>query len=185
MISAQYYLASSGYSVDYYEKLAAGIAALSVGTYGYYNEDKGAIVKLIYSGTQTAGLVMISSAVLEYNRPSLILSNDLHFKNFDSMSYEKYKAQVVSTNRRARLAEIKSTSYTTAILGAMYLYNGSQEDNKSIRNLFYFLGGNFVLISGASFYKLYSYTQPVSQKPQVVNSVSINLLPYPEITMIF
>lgn len=173
--------------VDYIQGISAGLAALTIGTYGYYNEDKGTLVKLIYGGTQTAGVLIISNSILGYNRPSLVLSNDFYFRNSNEMSFEKYKNQVVRSSLRMKKAELKQTSYTSLILGSIYLYNGSQEDTKALRNFFYFLGGNFILISGASFYRLFSNSSSnTTKKPQEeLSSVSFGFFPYLTMNMTF
>lgn len=174
-----------------YEGLAAGIAALSIGLYGYYNDDRGTLVKFAYSSLQTAGVFMISDMLFRSEQPSLLLTTDGFIKRRGSIDYQQYQRAVVAINRRKKRADTLQLAYGSAILTGLYGFNGYREKSKAMQNILYFLGGNFLLIAGAGFYQLYDM-DPSEQTPaptlgrsQRQLTMQIALLPHPSITWRF
>ena len=170
-----------------YEDIAAGAAALTIGLYGYYNDRRGSIVKIAYTATQTAGIYMISDAILRSTRPSLLLLSDRHLRNGGVLAYDNYKKGVVAIMRRIKNAETKRTAYTTGILSLTNGYAAYRErKQKALKNVFTFLSANFFFISTISFYQLYinDYDDPAApndSQPRLQGS----LLPYPSVTYNF
>src|SRR5688572_23415668 len=52
------------------ERMASGLAAIGIGLYGYYNDDRGVLTKVVYSSTQTAGVLLVSDAIALASQPS-------------------------------------------------------------------------------------------------------------------
>ena len=144
-------------SENYTSRLGSGIAALCIGLYGYYNDDRGILTRVVYSATQTAGVVMISSSILDANQPSMLLLTDKFLNRRQQMDLGRFKRGTVMIERRRTIGEYKQMAYTSAILSGIYAYNGYREqvdEYVGLKNALYFLSFNFALISGANFYRL-------------------------------
>lgn len=163
------------------DDIASGVAALTIGLYGYYNDDRGVLTKIAYNATMTAGVLLVSDAVLKANKPSLLLLTDKYLKRKKRMNIRNYKRGVVNITRRMELAELKQTAYTSGILGSIYLYNAFRESNKGLKNVYYFLSLNFVLVSGASFYKVSTF----EVKPTRASKLSVKMFPLPHLSYRF
>jgi hypothetical protein len=141
-------------------------------------------VKLAYGATQTAGILMISDTVFKANQPSLLLTTDSYIKQRGSISQGSYERSVVTVMQRKSLAELKQLAYSASILSAIYGYNGYREDTKAVKNVFFFLAGNFLLVSAMSFYDLATSDEP-SLSGNGPTSFKIALLPYPAVSWHF
>ncbi len=140
---------------DFVEDLASGLAALTIGLYGYYNDNRGISSKLIYSATQTAGVLMISQTIRKADQPSLLLQVDKNLRKRESMDLETYKKMVVRIDERLSRSQQKQLAYTSLILGSIYGYNAYREKQiPGLRNVFGFLSANFLVVSGVNFFKL-------------------------------
>lgn len=162
------------------EKVVSGAAALLIGVYGYYFDRRNIGRQLAYSATQTAGVFMISSSLLESGIPSVMLELDKRIRTSREISYSDYKQILVDVEQRRQVATYKQVAYSSAILATLYSVNAYQERERSVtlRNIYAFLGANFAVISGASFYKLSSVR---SAGP----SVAYGFLPTPYLTAEF
>ena len=167
------------------ENVAAGGAALCIGLYGYYNDNRGLMTRLIYSATQTAGVLMVSDAILSANNPSFMAMTDAYLARGKTLDIDKFKFAVVNLTRKQKLAQYKQLAYSGGILSGIYFYNAYRESEPSLRNVFYFLGANFFLVSAANFYRLLTFQVhiPVSQKAEI--KTSFDLAPFPTFTANF
>jgi len=173
--------------VSLIEDVAAGVAALLIGLYGYYNDDRGVLTKIAYSATQTAGVLLISKSVLEANKPSLLLLTDKHLRRKGELEYRNYQRGVVRITNRMKIAEYKQLAYTSGILSLIYGYNGYREEEiKGLKNVFYFLSFNFLLVSVSNTYKVFS-SDPALDAPlrKSKNKLSLSILPFPTVTYTF
>jgi hypothetical protein len=140
---------------EFSEDLASGIAALIIGLYGYYNDNRGVATKMVYSATQTAGVLMISSTLGRLNRPSLLLTMDRQLRRNSNMSFPEYQRLVVKAREANDRASYQQIAYTSMILGGIYGYNAYREkEAQALRNVFAFLSLNFLVVSGVSFARM-------------------------------
>ncbi len=100
----------------YIENLSAGIAATTIGFYGYYFDNRGVLAKVAYSLTQTVGIIVISDATYDRTKPSFLLIADKYLQKRESMDYDDYMRAVVNTQIREEYATTKQTAITTGIL---------------------------------------------------------------------
>ncbi|MGE0173205.1 MAG: hypothetical protein AB7T49_10480 [Oligoflexales bacterium] len=170
------------------ETFASGTAALVIGLYGYYNDQRGVSTKVIYSLMQTTGVVLLSESVREVYSPSLLLAQDRYFREKGEISYLRFKKGVVRVTARAERAKYTQLAYTSAILSGLYSYNGYRERNQidAIKNVFYFLSFNFFLVSGFSFYQAY-FVDPLTayNNGYIPSNVALSVFPIPQITIQF
>jgi hypothetical protein len=147
------------------EYVASGITAIAVGVYGYYVTAPDPVVKLLYAATQTAGVLTVGFGVQSLTQPSLIKEIDRSFGDDDFVSRKTMQGLLVDFDRRRSKAADLAQGYTSGILAALYSYNGYREkgDDKTIRNIYWFLAANFVVASGMGFYSAYfSITENLS-----------------------
>lgn len=163
------------------EKIVSGIAALGIGVYGYYFDQRNTGRQLAYSATQTAGVFMISHSLLQAETPSLLLQMDQAMRNGTDLEYSDYKRILVMTERKRIHAGYKQAAYSSGILSALYAFNSYQEraGNVALHNIFAFLSVNFAVVSGASFYQM-NKTKDVG-----VSQLSYGVLPTPFIALDF
>lgn len=158
---------------EFVEDLVSGLAALTIGTYGYYNDNKGLTTKLIYSGTQTAGVILISNSIRRLDRPSLLLSLDRSIRKRENMDLERFKKLVVRIDERVARSDQKQLAYTSLLLASIYGYNAYRETKIiGLRNVFGFLSFNFFIVSGVNFFRLWNGPQ-IFQPVEAVSSVSL------------
>ncbi|RYZ90254.1 MAG: hypothetical protein EOP04_04490 [Proteobacteria bacterium] len=147
---------------EFTEDLASGLAALTVGLYGYYNDDRGMVTKLFYGATQTAGVLLISQAIRDYDRPSLLLSIHKRLKKTDSMKFTEYQRMLVRYHEKTARADQYQLAYTGLILGSMYGYSAYRERSvPALRNIFTFLSANFLVVSAVNFGRL-TFAEPMT-----------------------
>jgi hypothetical protein len=172
-----------------FEDTASGIAAVIIGFYGYYFDQRGIMAKVVYSATQTAGVYLISDATFRANQPNLVLDMDSRWKARNEFDYAEFRRMVVRNEDDLKIADYKKNAYAGALLAAIYLYDAAKEKEiKALSNIFYFVGLNFVLVSGASFYKALTYerTEISSENPRWPSmKVRISVLPLPQISLAF
>jgi len=84
------------------------------------------------------------------------------------------------------IAERKQLAYTSAILAALYGFNGWRErgDSYGLQNVFYFLSFNFSLVSAANFYRLWNES-PTVETSWLNHKVEIAFFPNPSVTVVF
>ena len=177
-------------SQDLTERMVSGSAALVIGFYGYFFDERGILGRAVYSATQTAGIVMISNAVRDANSSSLILTTDSWLKRQRNLDLPTFKRSVVEHEEKQTLATTKQLAYTSAILAALYGFNGYRERDSSLglQNVFYFLSFNFSLISAANFYRLATFEPLVGTSREtswLSESVEVALFPHPSVTLYF
>ncbi len=159
---------------EFIEDLASGLAALTIGLYGYYNDNRGISSKLIYSATQTAGVLFISQTIRRADQPSLLLSLDRSLRRHDTIDLESYKRLVVRVDDKLTRSNQKQLAYTSLILGSIYGYNAFREkDIAALRSVFGFLSFNFFVVSGVNFFKLSQAPELFSKEPQRMSSLSL------------
>lgn len=142
------------------EKIVGGSLAFLLGTYGYYNDKQQKVAgKLIYSATQSGGIIALSSGIVGLSSVSTLAALDDEFLREGDLSYGHYQRVVVSTIKSQELGEIQKTAISTGLLAALYGYNGYAErkGNLALRNTFLFLTFNFTLFSSVSFYRWYNF----------------------------
>jgi hypothetical protein len=141
------------------EGMASGIAALSIGFYGYYYDDRGVALRVAYAATQTIGVLLIGDAIYKANRPSRILITDKHLRLIEKGhgTVEQLRIDLAEAHRQDLTAKRKKLAYSSAILSALYLINARNEDseNSTIRNVYYFFSFNAALVSVSNFYDIY------------------------------
>lgn len=171
---------------NFTERLASGLAALAIGLYGYYNDDRGLLTRVVYSATKTAGIVMVSSAMHDAAQPSLLLLTDSYLHRRGALDLARFKRTIVSIERKRQIGEYRRLAYSSAILALLYAYDGYRERESEIglKNAFYFLSFNFAMISGANFYRLMAQDLPTESASQRW-STHIAVLPYPTISIYF
>jgi hypothetical protein len=161
------------------EKIVGGTLAFSLGTYGYYNDVNRKIAgKLIYSATQSGGILALSSGIVGLSASSPVIAVDDAFQQKGDLSYDDYKRIVVQSSRASELAEIQKTAISTGLLAVLYGYNSFKERNNSqiLRNTFGFLAFNFTLFSSVSFYRWITFEDDdFSQKKSKVVASLDNL----------
>jgi hypothetical protein len=134
------------------EGLIAGVAATVIGTYGIYNDDRGIVSRVIYSATQTAGIISASRYYLIMNTPVAILELDEILKEQPALSLDNFKDLMVTVDRKRRISESTAVGYASLILAGIHGYNGYNEKNVGLRNVYYFMSLSFALTSGFSIY---------------------------------
>jgi hypothetical protein len=142
------------------ERIVGGGLAFALGTYGYYNDKNRQIAgKLIYSATQSGGILAISSGIVGLSSTSPILALDEEFQKQGRLSYQEYKRVVVESSRSAEIAGIQRTAISAGLLAALYSYNSYLErrGNLVLRNTFGFMAFNFTMFSSVSFYRWYTF----------------------------
>jgi hypothetical protein len=162
------------------ERIASGSAALAIGTYGYFFDDRGISGKAIYSATQTAGVLLLSNGIFDANHPSLVLSMNSHIQRHGQLRFEDFRSIVVDTERQRLAAENKQLAYTSMILAGLYGYNGyrTKSDEFGVRNTLYFLSFNFAIVSAVNFYRLGSRSS-VAQVAADKGKLRLTLFPEP------
>ena len=141
-----------------YETIASGGAAVVIGLYGYYYSATNPVIKLLYAATQTAGVITIGQALKAKYSPRLTLDLDNHFKAHpERFDREAYESMMVRHRREVERAEAMTLAYTSDILAGLYFYNGYRESarDSTLRNVYYFLGGNFAIAGVVGHYKLF------------------------------
>ena len=136
------------------EGIMSGVAAVVIGVYGYYNDDRGLLTKVLYSATQTAGVIVASTYLFDLYAPRTVLSLDEYLLKNGDITYSTYKNLLVSVEKQRRSAEVTQMAYSSGVLSLLYGYNGFRENNKGLSNVFYFLSFNFALISTVSFVQM-------------------------------
>lgn len=141
---------------EIYERIFSGAAALTIGLYGYYNDNRGVLTSLAYNATQTAGVVMISEALYDHQRPSLLLTIDKHLSRRDTIDYERFRLEIAKAEFERRRGEMRQTSLTAGILAVMYAYNAYRDTSNisGLQNTLYFISFNLTLASIGSYVKL-------------------------------
>lgn len=168
------------------ERLIGGSVALAIGTYGYFFDERGLTGKAVYSATQTAGVLMISNAIFDANRPSLALSMNRYLQQNGEINMEGFRRLFVETEGKGRIAENKQLAYTSAILAGLYGYNGyrAKTDSFGLKNTLYFLSFNFTVISAVSFYRFLAPTE-VNLVDAELDQWQFALLPTPTVSYVF
>lgn len=149
------------------EKIIGGSLAFALGTYGYYRDtDRKIAGKIVYSATQSGGILALSSGIVGLTSSSTILAVDSAFRMRGEMTYNDYKSVVVTSKRAAELAEIQKNAISTGLLSILYSYNCFIESKRSevLRNSFGFLAFNLALFSGVSFYRWIDFDKDLSSK---------------------
>ncbi len=166
-----------------FEQIVGGTAATMIGLYGYYNDDRGLLVKLAYGSIQTSGVVVLCRALFALNDPSLLLAIDNDIRGRDSIETERLRRQITEIHNQRQHSSQLTLATSSAILGSLYLYNGirSQADETQLKNIFYFLGANMYLVSGVTWYRIWKRQ---SLKNTSVTA-SIDLAPWPELKIVF
>jgi hypothetical protein len=142
------------------EKIVGGSIAFLLGTYGYYNDPtQNVSSKLIYSVTQSGGILAISSGIVGLSSMSPLTALDDAFLKKGELTYGEYKRVVTIASESQKLAEIQKTAISTGLLASLYGYNAYSErqGNVALRNTFLFLAFNFTLFSSVSFYRWYNF----------------------------
>jgi hypothetical protein len=141
------------------EELAGGIAALSIGLYGYYFDDRGVALRAVYAAAQTIGVLQIGESIYNANKPSIPLTTEEQLQQLENKqgSTADLREALGRAYRQDRLASSKKLAYASAILAVLYSINGQHEKarNATIANVYRFLAFNAALVSGANFYKSY------------------------------
>jgi hypothetical protein len=159
------------------EKIVGGSLAFLLGTYGYYNDSQQKIGgKIIYSVTQSGGILAISNGIVGLNSVSPLIAIDDAFQNDRELSYSQYKRIVVKSRYSDSLGDIQKTAISTGLLAVLYGYNGYQEraGNVVLRNTFAFLTFNFTLFSSVSFYRWAVFEDPSDAPDSSRVSIFIN-----------
>jgi hypothetical protein len=160
------------------EMVVGGSLAFALGTYGYYSDPRLKTAgKLIYSVTQSGGILALSNGIVGLNASSPLIALDDAFTESRRLSYEEYKRIVVISTRASELAEIKKTSISAGLLGLLYGYNAylERKSNPVLRNTFGFLAFNFMLFSGASFYRWATFEDFSDSFSQIRPNISLAL----------
>lgn len=156
------------------EEIASGVAALTIGLYGYYYDDRGIALRLAYAGTQTIGVLLIGDAIYQNNRISLLLKTNEHLIKIDQgqSSTGALRKDLAKATSQNKLALSKKIAYSSTILSAIYLLNSESESdgNQSIKNIYRFFAFNAALVSIASFYEIYGPSSNISLEPSVFNN---------------
>jgi hypothetical protein len=142
------------------ERIVGGGLAFALGTYGYYNDKNRQIAgKLIYSATQSGGILAISNGIVGLSTTSPILALDEEFQHQGRLTYPEYRKIVVESSRSSELAGIQRTAISAGLLAALYSYNSYLErrGNVVLRNTFGFMAFNFTMFSSVSFYRWYTF----------------------------
>jgi hypothetical protein len=165
------------------EYIASGAAAIIIGVYGYYNTSPDPLIKLIYAATQTAGVLTMGQAIKNKNSPRLSLEIDSRIRQSTDGKYvdiAELKESVRNFKRKGNAAETRTLMYTSTVLSGLYFYNGYRETgkDKTLRNIYYFLGFNFALSGGAAFYRTLKIDSDES-------SAIISFFPFPTVTYNF
>ncbi len=159
---------------EWVEDLASGTAALVIGFYGYYNDQRGLATKLAYGATQTAGVLMLSSTFGRLNKPNLLLHMDQELTAGQPLDRETYQKWVVDTDEQTHRTEQRQIAYTALILGGIYGYNAIREHQVlALRNVFAFLSVNFLVVSSVNFAQFSHAIPTVSLVPRESPSGSL------------
>jgi hypothetical protein len=159
------------------EKIVGGTLAFALGTYGYYNDDNQQIAgKLIYSATQSGGILALSDGIIGLSSSSTVIALDNAFQKKGELTYSDYKRIVVQSRQASELGEIRKTAISTGLLAILYGYNTYKEGsgNQVLRNTFGFLAFNFTLFSGVSFYRWINFEEIAPTQPKIQIGASIN-----------
>lgn len=170
------------------ERIVGGSLAFALGTYGYYNDStRQTAGKIIYSATQSGGILALSSGIVGLSSESPLLALDSEFLKKGQLSYDDYKRIVVRSRSASELAEIQKTAIASGLLATLYAYNGYMERNRNLvlRNTFGFLAFNFTLFSSVSFYRWINYEDSLSTPNAAKITASIDSLNSVSIKMVF
>lgn len=170
------------------EKIVGGSLAFGLGAYGYYgNMEQRVSAKVIYSITQSGGILAISSGIVGLSSDSAFLELDKAFLREGEMTYEKYKKVVIRSMRTQELAEIKKTAISSGLLALLYGYNSylERKGNKVVRNSYAFLAFNLSLFSGASFYKWTTFNDDEEETSSARASLTLESLNSVKLTLKF
>ncbi len=150
----------AAYIFNPYETLTAGTIAFVIGNVGFYTTHS-SILKLGYSSIQTIGVVNFGKGLYIVNAPNLekelakLLSNK-NEKNVVSKEYLSKK--IIELYAREDRAKRIAMFYGSSLLSAQYIINAFVGDTpKELRNIYVFLGGINMLISGYAMYSKTNY----------------------------
>lgn len=170
--------------ITFVENLASGIAAVSIGLYGFYFDDGGVTTKTVYTATQTLGVVLIGDSIYDLNKKSTLLTTHEfidRIENGKDVDIDRLKKKLVSVTNENEKAITKRNAYTSAVLSSLYLINGQNEKDESLTNIYYFLSFNFALVSVASFLDLKKSSEDelsfakISQVSPIINGNLVGL----------
>jgi hypothetical protein len=138
------------------EDAAGGIAALAIGIYGYFNDNHGAVAKVIYGASEGVGVYMIGNSLGRLATGSMLLGiDDAWRSNGGDLSYDEYRNQVGKFEAQSAHTENRLGAAQSGALAVLYFYNGYRERTyRGISNIFYVLGFNFALLSTTNLYKV-------------------------------
>lgn len=141
------------------EQLFGGLAAFALGTYGSRSAGDSQELSLVYSATQSAGVIVAGNAIKNYYSPDIILEmEDFSKQNFSDEKQRdlNYKKLVVVNDVNKKRASYRYLAYTSGLLGLIYATNAMElrRSNEDISNIYAFLGFNALLVSTVSFYEL-------------------------------
>lgn len=165
-----------------FEQIVGGSAATAIGLYGYYNDDRGVMVKLSYGAIQTSGIVVLCRAIFALNDSSLLLAVNSEIEKGPNVSSDRLRAAIANVQRQRQASTDLTLGTSASILGTMYLYNGyrSNSDETQLKNIFYFLGANMYLVAGVTWYRIL-----MRQSQKETTSTEVDFRPWPEITYRF
>lgn len=167
-----------------FEDIASGAAAVVIGIYGYYNTSPNPVIKMLYAATQTAGVLTFGQGIRNRNAPSLMLEMDELLRQASdgrSIRADDLRTRLVAFKAKSDAADARTLAYTSSILAALYFYNGFREmgPDKTLRNVYYFLGFNFAVGGGVGFYRAYY------QGDWNGGGLSLRILPLPTVAYSF
>jgi hypothetical protein len=125
--------------------------------YGYYFDERGTLAKLAYTGTQTAGVIVIGEGIKRYYGESQISAVNALMTS-DQIKRQDIERVIVENGRRQKRAKRIADAWTGGLLGGLYAYNAyrTPESLKTAKNSFLFLSANALALSGYNVYQLYS-----------------------------
>ena len=167
-----------------FKAVASGVAAIFVGSYGFYNDNSSILASFTYTGIQSLGIVLTTNAVYEANISDPFLHLDRKFRKNGQITYTQYKASMTRINEDRAYKSLMRDTALTGLLATSYAYDGlrSYNQSKAVRDVYTFLTINFTLAFLANSYKLLTWRK----SPQLVaDSVSIDVFPLPKLTYNF
>ena len=169
-----------------FDLISGGLLAVGIGLYGHYNTNANVLMKLVYTGTETAGVLTVSKGIQRFYSRSLILDLDQTFVRSlerGSSTIELSEAKdTIANNYSSNLKAKKMTSgYSATLLSLLNFFHAYRSTNTDpiMVNVHLFLGVSFG-VGGA--YELFDSYYASADTPE---NVSIQYLPYPEITWRF
>ena len=148
---------NKNYKYNQYENIINGSIAFTIGNLGYYTTGSQSL-KLAYSGVQTIGILNVGKGIYDFYRPVQDKELYLKLKNTRKFSREKMANDLIQIFAQEERAKRMQLLWSSSLLATQYFINAfSSETEKSLKEVYQFLGGVNLIVIGYSYFYQQKY----------------------------